>query len=490
MRGEAWGRDTTRTTAPLALPLCRGTTAVARDTETVGDTAEFAPPLHLTSGRPARRPCADAPVRQAGCVNVHIYVHIPWCLSRCPYCDFNTFAARTWPEQSYADGLLRELETHLAQPRFAGARVTTLYFGGGTPSLFSPTTIARLIDGVAARAGLKTDAEITLEANPGTVDAERLAGFHSAGVNRLSIGVQSFDDARLRWLGRAHDADASRATLVAARRAGFDNFSLDLIHAVPGQTRPDLLADLDEAVAFEPTHISAYSLTFEPGTPLTRELKAGRVQRASEEVEAELFETVRDHLATRGYPAYEISNHARPGFASRHNQAYGQGAAYIGLGAGAWSFAPAWGTPRERVIAPNSTGDGGICSALEREQQHVPFTAPDATGHGWGQRWRDLLDPGVWLEAVSTHGHAIDASEVEELTRAQAMGETCWLGLRQTRGLERSIFVDRFGEEPAAVYPVLDELLDGGLLEATATGWALTRRGLLVADAVFARFLI
>ncbi len=398
-------------------------------------------------------------------MNLHLYVHIPWCVSRCPYCDFNTFAARTWPEQSYADGLLRELETHLAQPRFAEAQVATLYFGGGTPSLFAPTTIGRLIAGVAALAPLAADAEITLEANPGGVDAARLAGFRDAGVNRLSVGVQSFDDSRLKWLGRAHDADAARSTLVAARQAGFDNFSLDLIHAVPGQTRSDLLADLDEALAFEPTHISAYSLTFEPGTPLTRELAAGRVKRADEEVEAELFETVRDHLAACGYPAYEISNHARPGFASRHNLAYWQGAAYLGLGAGAWSFTPRWGT-----------GPG-------------PLGGPPADGASWGQRWRDLLDPRAWLESVAAHGHAIDAPEVEELTRAQAMGETCWLGLRQTRGLERAIFVDRFGEEPTAVYPVLDDLLETGLLETTATGWALTRRGLLVADAVFARFL-
>ncbi len=415
---------------------------------------------------------------------MHLYLHIPWCLARCPYCDFNTFAARTWPEEAYADGLLRELDHHLDSTPWNGASLATIYFGGGTPSLFAPATIARLIDGIAARTSLLADAEITLEANPGTVDRQRLAGFRQAGVNRLSVGVQSFDDGRLAWLGRAHDAEAAKVALRAARQAGFDNLSLDLIHAVPGQDRAALLKDLDTALSFEPEHISAYSLTYEQGTPLTRDLAAGRVQRIDEEVEADLFETVRDHLGEHGYPAYEVSNHARAGYASRHNLAYWRGTPYLGLGAGAWSFAPAW---------PSASKDETSMSARHQvaaaDQPTSPAPANNPTpGPSFGKRWRDLNDPRRWIEAVAGQGHAVDSAEVETLSREQAMGETCWLGLRQTSGLARSTFLSRFGEEPEAVFPLLVDLLETGLLETTNDGWCLTRRGLMVADAIFARF--
>jgi oxygen-independent coproporphyrinogen-3 oxidase len=380
-------------------------------------------------------------------------MHIPYCLSKCPYCDFNSYAARSWPEEDYAAALERELAHHAARAPFAEATIGSVFFGGGTPSLFEPRTIGRLLDAAARRLRLDPDAEITLEANPGTVNEARLLGFRIAGVNRLSFGVQSFQPELLAALGRRHSVDDSRAALAAARRAGFDNLSLDLIYAVPGQSLEACEADLGEAVAAGPEHVSAYNLTYEKGTAMHRDLVARRLVPAAEELEIAMFGAVRRRLGDAGYAHYEISNHARPGRASRHNRAYWRGLPYLGIGAGAHSFLP----------------------------------CDDGSAGSFGERRENLRDPNRWREAVLARGEAVASRE--HLSREQAMGEACWLGLREIEGIDPSAFESRFGEPLLAAFPHVSGLLAEGLLERRASRLALTGRGLLLADSVFSSFL-
>ncbi len=387
-------------------------------------------------------------------ITASVYVHIPWCLSRCPYCDFNTYAAREWPEEEYTDALVRELAWFRERPPFDDVTLGTVFFGGGTPSLFAPATIERVLDELTRRFPTASDLEVTLEANPGTVDRERFAGMRGAGVNRLSVGIQSFQPRLLEALGRRHGVDESRDALDAAREAGFDNLSLDLMYAAPTQTLEELESDLLETVAIAPDHVSAYALIFEPGTPLTRDLQAGKVARAPDELEAQMFETVRARLADAGYAAYEISNHARPGREARHNQAYWRGGPYLGIGAGAHSFSPK--------------------------------TAPMETGANDGVRWQNVRDPAQYRAAVETAGHAVD--EHESLTRTQAMGEFCWLALRETRGLSATEFEARFGAPLTETFPHVADLESEHMIEDRDSRLSLSRGGLLIADTIFASF--
>jgi oxygen-independent coproporphyrinogen-3 oxidase len=259
-----------------------------------------------------------------------LYIHIPWCVRKCPYCDFNSHEVRgDLPEQEYIAALIADLEQDL--PLAWGRTVETVFIGGGTPSLFSPGAIQQLLGAVRARLPLKPDAEITLEANPGTVDRERFAGFREAGVNRLSLGIQSFDPVMLERIGRIHDGRAAHTAVDAARAAGFDNLNLDLMFGLPGQTRAQALADLATAAENEPAHISWYELTIEPNTWFHRHPP----QRPDD---AELWaqqQQGNDLLQAAGYHRYEVSAWSRPGRQCRHNRNYWDFGDYLGIGAGA-----------------------------------------------------------------------------------------------------------------------------------------------------------
>lgn len=265
-------------------------------------------------------------------VPLSLYVHIPWCVRKCPYCDFNSHAApEQLPENELVDALLQDLT--LALPGIWGRRVETIFFGGGTPSLLSPAAIDRLITGFRTLLPLSPNAEITLEANPGTVDADRFAGFRAAGVNRLSLGIQSFNDASLHALGRIHDRAQAIAAIEAAAKH-FDTFNLDLMVGLPQQDTAAALADINQALAFNPPHFSCYQLTLEPHTPFAA---APPAHLPDDDVCAEIQDELEARLAAAGYTHYETSAFALPGHQCRHNLNYWTFGDYVGIGPGAHS---------------------------------------------------------------------------------------------------------------------------------------------------------
>jgi putative oxygen-independent coproporphyrinogen III oxidase len=259
-----------------------------------------------------------------------LYVHMPWCVRKCPYCDFNSHAAPSQlPEQRYIDALLEDLDVDLD---LVGRRpIRTIFFGGGTPSLFSPEEIARLLGGVRARLSVDQDAEITLEANPGTIEHGQFAGYRAAGINRVSLGAQSFNEAHLRALGRIHHSSDIARAVEELRRAGIDNVNLDLMYALPAQTLEQSLEDVDQALALSPTHISHYQLTLEPGTVFYHRPPA----LPPEDDAWEIQQHCQDRLAREGFQQYEVSAYARPQRRCAHNLNYWSFGDYLGIGAGA-----------------------------------------------------------------------------------------------------------------------------------------------------------
>ena len=260
-----------------------------------------------------------------------LYIHIPWCVRKCPYCDFNSHEARnSIPEQTYVDALVRDLE--LALPQIWGRAIQTIFIGGGTPSLFSGDAITRLLSDIRMRLTLAHEAEITLEANPGTVEAERFATYRDAGVNRLSLGIQSFNDTHLKALGRIHSADEARRAIVIAQRY-FDNLNLDLMYALPNQTLDEAVEDARTALAFAPQHLSCYHLTLEPNTRFHHDPPP----LPNDDTSAEMQLRIEELLAEQGYENHETSAFAQPKRKSRHNLNYWQFGDYLGIGAGAHS---------------------------------------------------------------------------------------------------------------------------------------------------------
>lgn len=303
-----------------------------------------------------------------------LYVHVPWCVRKCPYCDFNSHEANQGiPEKAYVDALLRDLEHDL--PRVGGRRAQSVFIGGGTPSLFAPGAIEALLAGVRARIPIAPDAEITLEANPGTVDADRFAGFRAAGVNRLSLGIQSFCDAKLQALGRIHGANEALQAAEAARRAGFDNLNLDLMFGLPGQSVDEACEDAMRAIALQPAHLSLYQLTLEPGTPFYHRPPALPDDDAIWSMQIELQAL----LEQAGYGQYEVSAYAQPGRQCRHNRNYWLYGDYLGIGAGAHGkITEAGGVTRlwKRKQPKDYLEKAGTAEALGGEQRLAPEDLP------------------------------------------------------------------------------------------------------------------
>ncbi|MGY6631324.1 MAG: radical SAM family heme chaperone HemW [Wenzhouxiangella sp.] len=259
-----------------------------------------------------------------------LYIHIPWCVVKCPYCDFNSHAVKgELPEQAYIDALLADLELDL--PQVWGRTVHSIFIGGGTPSLFSGQAMDRLLSGVRARLPLAPDAEITMEANPGTVEHDRFEHYRAAGINRISLGIQSFKSQHLKTLGRIHDGDQAQRAVEAVKAAGFERFNLDLMWALPGQTVDQALADVDQALAFAPGHLSHYQLTIEPNTVFAARPPA----LPEEDLAWDIQEACAERLAAAGFQPYEISAWTQANQASRHNLNYWRFGDYLGIGAGA-----------------------------------------------------------------------------------------------------------------------------------------------------------
>lgn len=264
-----------------------------------------------------------------------MYVHIPFCKSRCKYCDFfsTTLLER---RDDYVQAVLRELEERNGY--LGTERVGTVYFGGGTPSMLTTEQIGTILEGIQKRFVLEPDAEVTLEANPQDVDEAKLRAWRALGVNRLSMGVQTFDGAKLRAIGRRHAAEQAFAAVAAAKEAGFGNISIDLIYGLPGETMDDWKSDVEKVIGLEIQHASAYCLSYENGTELTKMLERGEIQEVDEETENAMYDYLVEALAAAGLEQYEVSNFAKPGFESRHNSSYWKGIPYLGVGAGAHSY--------------------------------------------------------------------------------------------------------------------------------------------------------
>lgn len=300
-----------------------------------------------------------------------LYIHVPWCARKCPYCDFNSHEARgALPEARYVAALIADLEQAL--PEVWGRRVYTVFFGGGTPSLFSAQAIDSILAAVRSRLALAADAEITLEANPGTVEAERFRDFRAVGVNRLSLGIQSFNDRHLKALGRIHGADEGRRAIEIAMR-NFDNVNLDIMYALPGQSIAEACADAEQALVFRPPHLSAYHLTIEPNTYFHR----FPPRLPDDDTSARMGDAIEGALARTGYRHYEISAFAQPGRQSRHNVNYWTFGDYLGIGAGAHSKLSHPGRIERaiRIKRPERYMEGAERGAAVQERHDVRATA-------------------------------------------------------------------------------------------------------------------
>ncbi len=351
-----------------------------------------------------------------------LYVHLPWCLKKCPYCDFNSHERRgELPEAAYLDALRADLEATL--PLVWGRRIVSVFIGGGTPSLFTPAGIERLIGDIRARLPLEPGVEITLEANPGTFERDRFRAYRAAGVTRLSVGVQSFDDGALKALGRVHDAAQARAAVEEAR-AAFDTFNIDLMYALPGQSLQALAADLDTALSFAPPHLSVYHLTLEPNTLFAVQPP----QLPDDDTASDMLDLICERTAAQGLQRYEVSAFARPGHRCAHNLNYWQFGDYIGIGAGAH----------------------GKLSFAHRVIRQV--------------RWRE---PAAYLAQASA-GRAV--SNETEVRRAELAFEFMLGALRLREGFEWAWFTERTGLPASSVRGRLDEALARGLIEFDAGG--------------------
>jgi len=375
---------------------------------------------------------------------IAVYVHWPFCVAKCPYCDFNSHVRERVDEARWCSALLASLD-HFAA-RTPGRRVASVFFGGGTPSLMDPRTVGAVLDRIQRRWTVDGDVEVTLEANPGSVEAARFQGYRAAGVNRVSIGVQALDDRALAALGRRHDAGEATAAVALAARV-FPRWSFDLIYARPEQSVRAWEDELDRALAFAGDHLSVYQLTIEPGTQYATLHARGTLRLPDEDTQAALYETTQARLAARGLPAYEISNHARPGGESRHNLVYWRYGDYVGVGPG----------------AHGRIADGaGKCATRQRKA------------------------PETWLDAVEADGHGGEPDTA--LTPEERLVEMLMMGLRLAEG----VALDRVAAETgrplgAWIAPDrIDRLVRGGFLALDAARLAATAAGRQRLDAVLA----
>ena len=380
-----------------------------------------------------------------------LYIHIPFCIKKCPYCDFYS-TTDTSMQSAFMDALFNEM--HLR--RSETLAFDTIYIGGGTPSLLDATSLDRIIENAHQSYQILAKPEITLEVNPGTVTLEQLKGYKRAGVNRINIGVQSFDPAGLCFLERTHSVNDADRTIKWSHKTGFEKIGLDLIYGIPGQTKQSWLSDLRQAVAFEPQHISCYMLTYETGTPLKKNRQKGRFSPLPDDMTCELYEATITFLSNCGYAQYEISNFAHAGSGkiktldpehnqSKHNQKYWSFVPYIGLGPSAHSF-----------IEP--------------------------------QRFWNDSDLEKYIEDLATNRLPLEGKET--LNQEQQIMEAIYLGLRQTKGISVDFFDQKFCQSFKVMFEdVIKDLEEKGLVKFSQNSCALTLKGMLLLDSVVAAFI-
>ncbi|MDX1351679.1 MAG: radical SAM family heme chaperone HemW [Thiomicrorhabdus sp.] len=377
-------------------------------------------------------------------VPLSLYVHYPWCVQKCPYCDFNSHTLKQEiDEAAYINALLVQLERLL--PQIWGRPIVSIFFGGGTPSLISEEGLNRFLSQARALLGFSPEIEITLEANPGTVDFTKFAGFYDAGINRLSMGIQSFDDEKLRALGRIHSADEAHQAILAAKSAGFSNFNLDLMFALPNQSLEQAIADVEQAISYQPPHLSHYQLTLEPNTPfyknppvLPDDDQAWEIQQACQKI-----------IAEAGYQHYEVSAYAQRNHQCRHNLNYWQFGDYIGLGAGA---------------------HGKITMAPEGRVFRTQMPA----------------SPGGYIEAMKS----ADAGRTHWLEEQDAIFEFMLNALRLQQGFDLYLFALRTGLPQSKITQVLETLQAQSLITVNAENWLkLTQKGQQYLNNVVSAFL-
>lgn len=380
---------------------------------------------------------------------IGVYVHIPFCRQKCLYCNFSSVALLSIPEKRYAESLVRELALTAERQCLHGRALESIYIGGGTPSVFSPAAIDSIISSISNAFHHCGNAEITMEANPDTLDAKSLKGYRAAGVNRLSIGFQALDDRLLKAMGRTHGKKTAVDSFISARNAGFENISIDLMSGLPGQSISDLEKTLLKAARMGPEHISLYGLTIEESTPFHRMRDAGLLKIPPEDEQAGQYVSASKTLTRAGYTHYEISNFALPGRASAHNSRYWLGGEYIGLGASAHSFVKAG---------------------------------------GWGRRWWNIPDPYEYMRAVEA-GERSEAG-LEVLNRDNAIAEDIMLGLRMfDKGIDFKELSNLYGIETKDASEKAALLAGHGFLKKNRGRFSLTLKGALVSNEVFSALI-
>ena len=372
-----------------------------------------------------------------------IYVHIPFCIKKCPYCDFYSITDQSL-EYQFIEALIKEMQIASSHPLI----FDSLYLGGGTPSVLKPENIGRIIENAYRLFNILTDSEVTIEVNPGTVTPDKLKEYRNIGINRLNIGVQSFQDTNLDFLGRIHSSNDATKTIKCARKAGFDNIGLDLIYSIPGQTKKTWISDLRKAVEFEPEHLSCYMLTYEKCTPLDRDRQQGKFKPVADFLTGKLFEKTMEYLTTNGYIQYEISNFAKDAHRkSRHNLKYWSFTPYLGFGPSAHSF--------------------------------IKF-----------QRYWNYRSVKKYINNI-TEGK-LPVEEKEILNREQRMMEMVYLGLRRTDGIDINAIDEHLGINFNQIFAekIMQLEKDGYILHIQPKNrCALSRKGMLFLDSIASMFI-
>ena len=376
-------------------------------------------------------------------MNLGLYLHIPYCLHKCGYCDFNSHPENQVESVQYVEALLKELKFY--STTLKSYNVPTVFMGGGTPTILPPSQLKKILDTVRQSFNLTPDCEITIEANPATIKLETLQEIHAAGYNRISIGVQSFDEKELQLLERVHSEEEIHSTVHRARSANFENLSMDLMFALPDQSTEKWQSHLKQATAKNPDHLSTYNLTIEPATAFFKLQEKGKLCLPHEDIQLEMYETTIQVLEDAGYSQYEISNFSKPGMESQHNINYWNNGEYLGVGAGASSYLN-------------------------------------------GERSKNINLPSIYIREIETKASAVDTRE--RLEPLQAMGETLMLGLRLLKGVSIDVFENRFQVSFQKVYgKAVESLLNQELITFNQNRIALSRKGLFLADSVILKFM-